>query len=126
MTIRVNVSGSTNRTRNRLTNFLRRDYLSSLEAYGQMGVEALASATPIETGLTAASWTYKISRRKSGLAIEWNNTNENDGAPVAILIQYGHATGTGGWVEGRDFINPAIQPIFDQIANDVWKKVKRG
>lgn len=105
--------------------FLRRkvDVMSVLDKYGQIGVDALSSATPVDTGDTARSWYYQIVQTKKGYAIVWHNSHTHGGTPVAILIQYGHATGNGGHIEGRDFINPAIQPVFDQIANDVWKVV---
>lgn len=98
------------------------DLYSDFSSYGRIGVDALASATPIDSGLTAHSWGFNIIE---GIhpGIEWFNDNTVNGTPVAILIQYGHGTGTGGYVQGRDFINPAIQPIFDKIADDVWKKV---
>lgn len=96
-----------------------------LDKYGKAGVEALSSATPADTGLTAASWYYKIERTKTSATIQFLNSNINDGVPIAVIIQYGHGTGTGGWVEGRDYINPAIQPIFDEIANEAWKEVTK-
>lgn len=96
-----------------------------LEGYGQEGVDALAAATPVDSGLTATSWTYEVIRKSGKYQIIWHNTNVETGIPVAILIQYGHATGTGGWVSGVDYINPAIKPLFDKIANDVWEGVKR-
>ena len=96
-----------------------------LDKYGKAGVEALSSATPGDTGLTAASWYYKIERTKTSATIQFLNSNINDGVPIAVIIQYGHGTGTGGWVEGRDYINPAIQPIFDEIANEAWKEVTK-
>ena len=96
-----------------------------LDKYGQAGVEALSSATPTDTGLTASSWYYKIERTKTYATIQFLNSNINDGVPIAVILQYGHGTGTGGWVEGRDYINPAIQPIFDKIANDAWKEVTK-
>ena len=96
-----------------------------LDKYGQAGVEALSSATPTDTGLTASSWHYKIERTKTSATIQFLNSNINDGVPIAVIIQYGHGTGTGGWVEGRDYINPAIQPIFDEIANEAWKEVTK-
>jgi hypothetical protein len=99
------------------------DKFAALDQYGQMGVDALAKATPQLTGLTAASWQYRITRDLRGPGIEWYNTNEENGKPVAILIQYGHGTRTGGYVQGYDYINPAIRPVFDKIAEDVWKKV---
>lgn len=95
----------------------------SLEKYGQAGVAALASATPVDSGLTAASWTYEITIDGSSVSISWHNTNVVNGTPVAILLQYGHGTGTGGYVAGRDYINPAIQPIFEQIKVEVRKAV---
>lgn len=94
------------------------------DQYGQKGVAALSQATPVDTGLTAGSWYYEIIKTKNGVKIEFKNSNiQNGWAPVAILLQYGHATRNGGWVEGRDYINPAIQPLFDQMANDAWKEV---
>jgi hypothetical protein len=89
-----------------------------------MGVNALANSTPVETGLTARSWQYRIVKDRRGPTIEWYNTNQVNGTPVAILIQYGHGTGTGGYVAGRDYINPAMRPIFDTIADEVWRRVK--
>ena len=94
-----------------------------LDRYGREGVAALASATPIDSGLTASSWYYEIENRNGSVTISFHNSNIQNGVPIAIIIQYGHGTGTGGWVQGRDYINPAIQPIFDRIANDVWKEV---
>ena len=96
-----------------------------LDKYGRAGVSAIASATPTRTGKTAASWSYEIKRQNGSTSIEFLNSNINKGVPIAIILQYGHGTGTGGWVEGRDYINPAIQPIFDQIANDAWKEVTK-
>ena len=96
-----------------------------LDKYGQAGVAALSSATPIESGLTAQSWYYEIEHTKSSAVIRFLNSNVNKGVPIAIILQYGHGTGTGGWVEGRDYINPAIQPIFDNIAEDAWKEVTK-
>ena len=99
--------------------------LSSFDKYGQAGVNALSSATPVDSGKTANSWYYKIENRKGSIAIVFCNSNIQNGVPIAIILQYGHGTGTGGWVEGRDYINPAIQPIFDEIANHAWKEVTR-
>lgn len=97
--------------------------LGDLNKYGRQGVQALSSATPIESGETANSWYYKINRMKESVAITFHNSNIQNGVPIAIILQYGHGTGTGGYVEGRDYINPAIQPIFDRIAEDAWKEV---
>ena len=99
--------------------------ISILDKYGRAGVEALSSATPSDTGVTASSWYYKIERNKTSSKIQFINSNINDGVLIAVIIQYGHGTGTGGWVEGRDYINPAIQPIFDEIANEAWKEVTK-
>lgn len=99
--------------------------LGMLNKYGRMGVEVLASATPVDTGLTASCWGYRIERTSSSASIIFYNTNINKGVPIAIILQYGHGTGTGGWVEGRDYINPAIQPVFDKIVEDAWKEVTR-
>lgn len=96
-----------------------------LDKYGRAGVAALASATPVESGKTANSWTYEIERQNGSASIVFHNTNINQGVPIAIILQYGHGTGTGGWVQGRDYINPAIQPIFDKLADDAWKEVTK-
>lgn len=97
--------------------------LGALDKYGREGVAALSSATPVDTGTTAASWFYTIERSSDSIAIVFNNSNRNKGVMIAIILQYGHGTGTGGWVQGRDYINPAIQPVFDKIAEQVWKEV---
>jgi hypothetical protein len=97
--------------------------VSILDKYGKAGVEALSSATPVDTGLTASSWYYKIKMDGGIATITFCNSNIQNGIPIAIILQYGHGTGNGGWVEGRDYINPAIQPIFDEIVNDAWKEV---
>ena len=94
-----------------------------LDKYGKLGVDALKSATPTETGKTAESWSYEIKNNGSSAVISFLNTNINKGVNIAIILQYGHGTGTGGYVEGRDYINPAIQPVFDALANEAWKEV---
>ena len=99
--------------------------LGVLDKYGREGVVALASATPTETGLTASSWTYEIERKGNSVSIVYKNSNINKGVPIAVILQYGHGTGTGGWVQGRDYINPAIQPVFDRIADEAWKEVTK-
>ena len=100
-------------------------HLSILDKYGREGVAALSSATPVKSGKTADSWFYEIERKKGSATIVFKNSNVNNGVPIAIILQYGHGTGTGGWVEGRDYINPAIQPIFDRIANEAWEEVTK-
>ena len=97
--------------------------ISDLDKYAKKGVEALVSATPVDSGLTQDSWSYEIVNEKGSIAINFKNSNIQDNVPIAIIIQYGHATGNGGWVEGRDYINPAIQPIFDEITNNIWREV---
>lgn len=107
-----------------LHNLEKQGYFDSLNQYGELGVQALSSATPKDSGETASSWNYKIETANGRTSISWYNTNlTKDGDPIAILLQYGHGTGTGGYVQGRDYINPAIQPIFDNIADQVWKVV---
>lgn len=101
-----------------------RSYIDILNDCGQRGVEALSKATPVDTGKTAASWEYRIKESSNGIVkIEFWNTNIQNGVPVAIVLQYGHVTGSGGWVEGRDYINPALRPIFDEMTKRVWKEV---
>jgi hypothetical protein len=97
--------------------------LGDLDKYGRAGVAALASATPVDSGETANSWYYEIVRTKDSVTIEFHNSNIQNGVPIAIILQYGHGTGTGGFVQGRDYINPAIRPIFDSIADDAWREV---
>ena len=112
-----------------LTSFLEKSkelvHIGDLNKYGREGVAALASATPVESGLTAESWNYEIIQNKGSVSISFYNTNIQNGVPIAIILQYGHATRNGGWVEGIDYINPAIKPIFDKIAESAWKEVTR-
>ena len=112
------------------TNFLKRmketDFLKDLDKYGQEGVAALASATPVDTGLTASSWYYRIEKSDGRVSLNFYNSNVQKGVQIAVILQYGHATRNGGWVEGRDYINPAIQPIFDKIANNAWREVTKS
>lgn len=116
-------SGSFNKTESFLTKMSRGDVFQALEAYAQEGVRALSAATPIDSGATAASWAYQVQRSKGSYSITWTNGNVVNGAPIAIMLQYGHGTGTGGYVQGRDYINPAMKPVFDRIADKVWKAV---
>ena len=99
--------------------------LSDLDKYGREGVAALASATPVDTGETANSWYYEIVHENGTITITFNNSHIQNGVPIAVILQYGHGSGTGGWVEGRDYINPAIQPIFDKIAVNAWREVTK-
>lgn len=113
----------------KLTRYLERvkevAKLGDLDRYGREGVAALASATPVDTGLTANCWYYEIVNKNGSVEISFHNSNVNKGVPIAIILQYGHGTRNGGWVEGRDYINPAIRPIFDRIADDAWKEVTK-
>lgn len=106
-----------------LKSMSRLDILGKLESYAQEGVDALASATPIDSGLASDSWSHEVSRKGDIYSITWTNTDVENGFPVAIMIQYGYGTGTGGYVQGVDYINPAMRPIFDSIADKVWKAV---
>lgn len=97
--------------------------VGDLDKFGQEGVAALSAATPEDTGETAASWGYKIVRSNGSVSIQWTNSHINDGVPIAVILQYGHGTRNGGYVQGRDYINPAIQPVFDNIAENAWEEV---
>ena len=99
--------------------------LGLLDKYGREGVAALQTATPKDTGKTSESWYYKIERKNGSVSLTFHNSNQNKGVPIAIILQYGHATGNGGYVEGVDYINPALRPIFDKIAEEAWKEVKK-
>ena len=109
-----------NRYLERLLNVIKR---GELDKYGRMGVDALQAATPVDSGKTAQSWYYEVKHTNGGASIVFRNSNVNEGVPIAIILQLGHGTGTGGYVAGRDYINPAIQPIFVQIAIDAWMEV---
>lgn len=117
--------GSFNNTETFLRNAKSKNLSAILDKYGSFGVEALSNATPVDTGLTAQSWYYTIEQRKGYISIRWHNRNSEGGMPVAILLQYGHGTRNGGYVQGRDYVNPAIRPIFDQILAEVWKEVTK-
>lgn len=121
--ISITSSGSSNKTATFLTKMAKGDILTKLDQYGEMGVRALAAATPRDSGETAGSWFYVVRRSGGSFTIEWHNSHMAGSVPVAILLQYGHGTGTGGYVQGRDFINPAAKPVMDQIAADVWRVV---
>ena len=114
----------------KLTGFLERIKesvkIGDLDKFGRAGVEALSSATPVNTGKTANSWYYEIENKNGVATISFNNSNIQNGVPIAIILQYGHGTGTGGWVEGRDYINPAIRPSFDEIAENAWREVTKS
>lgn len=122
--ITVTNKGSFNNIRKSLNRLNKGDIFNDLDRLARKGVQALDNATPVETGVTGDSWGYKITRTSSKTTIAWTNNHAPNGVNVVILLQYGHGTGTGGYVQGRDFINPAIRPIFDAIAADVWAKVR--
>lgn len=113
----------------KLTRFLERAKevvkLGDLDKYGREGVAALASATPVDTGKTAVSWYYEIDHSNGSATISFRNSNIQNGVPIAIILQYGHGTRNGGWVQGRDYINPAIQPVFDRLADSAWREVTK-
>lgn len=121
--IKITTKGDWGKTERYLRRMQSSQAFAILDKYGQQGVAALSAATPVDTTETAQSWTYEIVRRKGYYAIHWHNTHMEDGIPIAVILQYGHGTGTGGYVQGRDYIMPAIQPIFDQMINEIWKEV---
>jgi hypothetical protein len=122
--ITVDVTGSFANTQRFLQRMSKQDVFNILDRYGPAGVSALAAATPSSTGETANSWTYEIKQTKGGHEIVWKNSHIVNGANIALLIQHGHGTGTGGYVPGRDYINPALKPIFEQILADIRRVVK--
>jgi len=122
--IGFSLSGSTSKTNAFLKAMKSESLYSEIDQLAQRGVVALSQATPQDSGLTAASWSYEIDMSNGGAQISWLNSNSEGGVNVAVILQYGHGTGTGGYVSGRDYINPAIKPIMDQIADAVWEKVR--
>lgn len=123
MRVNFEVSGGFTKTERFLNRMKRREYLNVLDEFGRDGVQALRNATPVDSGATAEAWDYEIKRTRNYTEIVWTNSNVNDGVPIAVILQYGHGTGTGGYVQGRDYINPAIRPVFDKIAEKAWKVV---
>lgn len=121
--ITVRHSGNFNKIEKFLAEAKKKKFYSLLESYGRQGVDALSSATPIDSGETALSWSYQLEITGTGYQISWHNTNIVKGVPIAVILQYGHGTRGGGYVRGRDYINPAIRPIFDKLANDLWKEI---
>ena len=123
--IRFEQKGDFSKLEKYLKKAMNTDLNSILHKYGQRGVKALSAATPVESGVTARSWYYEVENKRGRAAINFYNSNIRQGVPIAVIIQYGHGTGTGGWVQGRDYINPAIQPVFDEITKDVWREVTK-
>ena len=123
--ISVNCKGKWDKVTKYLSKIRRSISADILDKYGQIGVAALASVTPVETGLTANSWYYEVVIEKGSAAIRFCNSNIQNGVPIAVILQYGHGTRNGGWVVGRDYINPAIQPVFDDITKQAWREVTK-
>lgn len=123
--VRITHKGNFNNTERFLKGAPKIKYRRILEKYAKEGVKALASATPVDSGVTADCWDYELKVGQGFYSISWTNTNVVDGVPIAIILQYGHGTGTGGYVQGRDYINPAIKPIFDKISESLWLEVSR-
>ena len=121
--ISFNHKGNFAKTYNFLRRAARKDFYNKIDSYAQKGVDALVAATPVDSGETAKSWDYEIVRKWDSLTIYWTNSHRNDGVSIAVIIQYGHGTGTGGYVVPNDYINPSIKPIFQEIADSVWKEV---
>jgi hypothetical protein len=125
MPITFSEKGSFNNTERWLRRLKAQEQFAVLSKYGSLGVNALSNATPVDSKHTAGAWSYTIVQRPGYYSIRWHNSSENDGIPIAVILQYGHGTGTGGYVEGRDYINPAIRPIFDQILAQAMREVNR-
>lgn len=121
--LRFTHKGDFSKTTKFLEKVKRVVHTSTLDKYAKRGVAALSAATPVDTGLTASSWSYEIVNTAGSISINFKNSNVQNGVPIAIVLHYGHATGNGGWVEGRDYINPAIQPIFDELKDELWREV---
>ena len=121
--IQARVKGNFDHTKNLLKKLRKLDFENVLKKYAEEGVQALASATPKRTGKTAASWDYEIVKENGRISIFWTNDNMNEGVPIAVILEYGHGTGWGRYVQGRHYISPAIQPVFDKIAEEAWKEV---
>lgn len=124
--IRFEQKGDFEKTRKFLKEAGKRDLDNILNKYGKMGVENLSAYTPRDTGLTASSWTYTIEKTKNKVSITWRNTNVVDGVLIAIILQYGHATRNGGYVEGVDYINPALEPVFKELKDRIWREVSKS
>ena len=121
--IKIVQKGNLNATKTFLTNASKMKIRDILERYAKEGVRALSEATPVNTGKTSDSWDYELQKTKNGYSIYWTNSNINNGVPIAVILQYGHGTNGGGYVQGVDYINPALKPIFDKLADNAWKEV---
>ena len=118
--------GDFNNLEKLLNKILGKKYLNILAKYGQMGVAVLSAATPVDSGQTATSWNYEIIQNGGETKLVFTNSNINKGVNIAVILQYGHGTGTGGYVQGRDYINPAVQPVFDKLAEELWREVAKA
>lgn len=123
--IRFKQRGGFDNTKRYLRRLENINFKAILDRYGVQGVEALASHTPKDTGITADSWDYRISANSRGIIIQWTNSSSNEGVPIVILLQYGHGTANGAYVQGQDFINPAMKPVFERISDSIWKEVSK-
>lgn len=121
---RIRSSGSFKNSKRFLQEVQKQNFMAVLDHYGQDGIIALSMNTPRDTGETSVSWGYQVILDKGEARLEFTNSNINKGVPIAVILQYGHGTGTGGYVQGRDYINPAIQPVFDRIVDSIWTEVK--
>lgn len=124
--VKLTTRGTFKRSENFLKRMLKLDIRDILNRYGEQGVEALRQATPKRTGLTSESWSYEVHIYRGGASLEFLNSNYNDGVPIALILQYGHATGWGGYVQGIDYINPALRSVFDNIQTQVWEEVQNA
>lgn len=124
--VTMELSGNFDKTEAWLQKAVSGSLVPRIEKYGQAGVDALRSATPVDSGKTASSWSYNIKRSPGKIEIEWTNSHYNKGVPIAIILQYGHGTGTGGYVQGRDYINPAMRPLFDRMVQEALAEVVNG
>lgn len=124
--IRIRQRGNFKKTETFLKKSLGTDYIKILDHFGQLGVKALAAGTPKDTGTTAASWYYEIIQNGNGISVIWKNRNVQNGLNIALLLQYGHGTRNGGYVEGIDYVNPALKPIFEELAKSAWKEVTQS
>lgn len=121
--VTITNKGNYEKTTNFLQGLLKKDYIGILNKYGDAGVQVLANATPIDSGKTAQSWSYEVRHDRTGYTLAWYNSNTNQGLSIVVLNQYGHATRDGGWVQGVDFINPAMKPFFDELVEELWREV---
>lgn len=123
--ITISSKGNFNNTEKFFKKVATSNYISVFDKYGKEGVRLLSSATPVDTGKTSESWTYEVKKSKSGISIEWSNSNVVNGVQIAVIIQYGHGTQNGAYIQGQDYINPVIKPLFDILTNDIWKDVSK-